>query len=109
MGAGPQLVGHRCPVLGGFLALGRQIADVLRGLQVGGVGAGALHCVHQSLRVVQQRAGPQEIAVPGLTLLVGGKQRGLEGLQQGVGADVGVGIVDEGARLVIAVGVERKK
>ena len=90
MGAGPQLVSHRGPVCGSQFTFGRQIPHVLRGLEICGVGAGALHCVHQGLGVVQQRAGPQVVFVPGLSLLVGGEQRRLEGLQQGVGADVGV-------------------
>lgn len=70
------------------------------------MGAGALHRVHQSVGIVQQRTGTQVVPVPGLTLLVGSEQRGLEGLQQGVGADIGVGVVNKGAGLVVAVGVD---
>ena len=106
MGAGPDRVGHRRPGRGGAFALGGQLPHILRVLQVGGVGAGALHRIHQRLGIVQQRAGTLVVLIPGLALLVGREQRGPEGLQQGVGADIGIGVVDVCTGLVVAARVD---
>ena len=48
------------------------------------------------------------VAVKRLIVVICHKQRRLEGLQQTLISDVGIGVVNEGARLDIAVGVDMK-
>ena len=48
------------------------------------------------------------VAVKRLIVVICHKQRRLEGLQQTLISDVGIGVVNEGARLNIAVGVDMK-
>ena len=106
MRTGPQFVGHRSPILRCLFAFGRQLPNILRGLQIRGVCAGPLHSIHQRLGIVQQRAGPQVVPIPWLAFLISGKQRRLQSLQQGVGANVGIGIVDERTGLIVSAGID---
>ena len=70
------------------------------------MGAGALHHHAQHLWVLQHGAGAEVVAVEGLMAVIGHEQRRLKGLQQGLFTDVGVRVMDEGAGLYVAVGVD---
>lgn len=92
--------------MSGPFTLGGQIPDLLGVLEVCGVGTGGLHRADKRLRVIQQRARAQVVAVSGLPGLVGLEEGALQGLQQSPFPDVGVGVVDEGAGLTVSVGVD---
>ena len=105
-GAGPERVRHRRPVFRRALALSGERVDVLRALQVRGVRAGGVHHGLQRARVVQERTGAQGVVVEGLARVVGAEQRRLQRLKDRLVPDVGVRVVDEGAGLDVAVGVD---
>ena len=71
MAAGPEALSRRLPVLGVFVALGAQVIGGLRGLRIGGMGAGLLDDFAQYLRVLQHRAGAQMVVVERLAVVIG--------------------------------------
>ena len=102
----PDLICDRSPFLRVGIALLAEVIYALRRLKVCLVSPGCLNDLAKKLRVLQHRAGTKVIAVERLTLVISHEQRALEHLQNGVVMDVGVGEVDEHARLRITVGVD---
>ena len=102
----PQLVGLDGPQLGFRHALVAVGLGRLRAGQVGALGAGLLDHHGQPAGVVQHRARSQQVLVERLVGVVLHEQRSLQGFQQRRGMDVVVGVMDEGARLDVAVGVD---
>ena len=76
------------------------------GFEIGGMGAAALDHFGQKLGVFQHGAGPQVVAVKGLTLAVFQKQRLLQALQEALFPDIGAGIVDKDAGLHITCRID---
>ena len=60
----------------------------------------------QHLWVLQHGAGPQMITVERLMVVIGHEQRRLKSFQQGFFSDIGVGVVNKGTGLHIAVCVD---
>ena len=104
--ARPQAVRRRLPELCFLSALFRERTDVLGHLHIRGVCARLFDHGGQRAGVIQQRAGAQQIVAEGLAVAVGHEERRLEGLHERLFLDVGIGIVDEGAGLDVAVGVD---
>ena len=102
---GPQLVRDRLPVVGGVFALCGQVIYVLRVHQVGRVRARCAYHLAQRARIVQQRTGAQVVARERLMAVILHEQRRLVRLKQRLFMYVGVGVVNERARLYIAIGV----
>ena len=76
------------------------------GLILRGVGIGVFHHFAQTLGIFQHGTGLEQILVERLVIVIGHEQGRLIGFQKGLFPDVGVGIVDEGAGLDVAVGVD---
>ena len=102
----PQLVRFGLPAIGVSLALFAQMLGAFRCLQIGGVGAALRHQFRQDLRILQHGAGPQVVAVEGLSLAVELEQRLLQALQEALFPNIGAGVMDEHAGLHIACGVD---
>ena len=90
----------------GCLRLALKLVHVLGVHVVRGLGARLVHHLGELAGVVQQRARPQHVGVERLVSLIALEQRALVALEQGLLADVGVGVVDERARLHVAGGVD---
>ena len=102
----PQFRGHRRPGLGGVNAFSAVLAGGLRRHDVCRLGSGFLDHNGQTARIVQHRAGAQQILVERLIDAILLEERILIGLQQRIRANVGVGIVHESAGLNIAARVD---
>ena len=68
-----------------------------------------MHDLGQDLRVLKHRARAQHVGVPRVVLAIGLEDRLLQALEQRLVLDVGVGIVDEDARLHVSPGVDVAK
>lgn len=102
----PQLLTGLFPTVRRVLSLGAQIMNVLRILQVGEVSAALIHHLRQFALVIQKRTWAQHVVVERLVVMVGHEQRALIRLQQCLLTDVGIAVMDEGAGLDIAAGVD---
>ena len=106
MGRLPELVGCRGPAVGIARALVAQVIDALRILIIRVHRTGFLDHPAQAFRVFQHRAGAQHVVVARLIVKVGHEQRALERFKQRVLMDIHIGIVDEYARLDVALGID---
>ena len=77
-----------------------------RRLHVRRVSAGFGHHLAKQIRIFQHRAGTQVIVIERLPIMIGHEDRRLEALQQGLLADIGVGVVDKHAGIHIAIGID---
>ena len=102
----PQFRGYRCPGLGNVNAFSAVLAGGLRRHDIRRLGSGFLDHNGQTARIVQHWAGAQQILIERLIDTILLEQRIFIGLQQRIRADVGVGIVHEGAGLNIAARVD---
>ena len=106
MAARPEAVSGGLPVLRILVALFAQMLCCLRRLRVGGVCAGLFDDFTQHVRIFEHRARTQMVLVERLTVVIRHENRALERLKQRAVADVRVGVVDEHARINVAVGVD---
>ncbi len=104
--ADPQSVGAGLPFRGDFDRARAIFIDVFGREDFGGLGAAFVHHVGQTSRVVEHRAGTQHVLIEGLVLVVFHEHRSLQAFQQALVTDVVSGVVDEHARIHIAVGVD---
>lgn len=102
----PETVSVDFPCFCGIKALIGKCLDILRVGEVSGVGAGQLDHTGQAARVIKQRAGAQMILVERLIFMVLHEQRPFVSLQKGLLVDVGIGVVDKGAGLNVAAGID---
>ena len=82
------------------------MVNTFRGLILGRMGTGFLYHATQTFRIFQHRTRLEHIIIKGLTVVIGHEHGGLHGFQQGLLADIGIGIVDEHARVGVAAGVD---
>ena len=102
----PQALGLGCPLLGVGRGTRAQVVDILRRDVLRGLGVCLVHDLGQHLGVLQHGAGAQHVVVPGVVLAVGLEDGLAQAVEKVLVLDVGVGVVDEDARLHVTLGVD---
>ena len=88
------------------MALGAEVVCTFRRLQICGLCPRLSNQLWQNVRILQHRTRPERILVKWLAVVISHKDRRMQNLQQLLFFDVGIGIVDEYARLRISVCVD---
>lgn len=102
----PETVSVDLPCFCGIQAFVGKCLDILRVGEVSGVGARQLNHAGQAAWVIEQWTGAQMILVEGLVSMVLHEQRPPVSLQQGLLMDIGIGVMDKGAGLNVAAGID---
>lgn len=102
----PELVGLRLPGFGVGLAFRAEVHGGLRRLEVCGFRAALFDHGGEELRVLEHRARAQMVRVERLLVLIFLEQRLLQAFEEALVLDVRARIVDEDARLDIAVRID---
>lgn len=106
MAFGPETIGFGFPVHGVEVTLCTEMLGAFGRLQVGGMCADLRNHLAQQIRVFQHGARAQVVLVERLAIVVRHEERRLQDFEQCFFANVGIGIVDEHARVGVAAGVD---